>query len=727
MEILPVTSESMNLELLCTLGPSSMNERIIRRLTELDVTLFRINLSHTAGQDVADVIDAIARHTDVPICLDTEGAQIRTGKFVDGSVTVHENRLLNVHRRRVPGDALNINLYPTHIIDDLVVGDFISIDFNSVLAQVIETGPETVTLRVINGGRIGSNKAVTLQRPIDMAPLTEKDIAAIAIGREKGIRHFALSFANRRSDVEQIRDLTGPGAFIISKIECRNGLTNLDAITEASDAILIDRGDLSREIPISRIPAAQKMIIGRGKAIGRKVYVATNLLESMIEAPLPTRAEVNDIYNTLADGADGLVLAAETAIGKFPIESAQMVRQVAGEFAKSLDGSALQPFADPVSQLAPPHGGELVQLMTSETEAGEAVTLPQVRLDDNALSDIEQIALGTYSPLRGFMGPEELDAVLDDCRLPDGTAWTMPIMLHAPADLSVAEGRMLVTAPDGAAHSILDVRRIYEADFAATAQRWYGTTDSRHPGVALLQKHGCRFVEAGVKLIRRRAGGFSRYDLTPAQLRFIFAHKGWGRVVGFHSRNAPHRAHEHIQLAAIERCHADGLLISPVIGAGKQGDFLPNIILDSYQAMLDFGIYPAGRVVLSSFQTWPRYAGPREAVFTALCRKNMGCSHFVIGRDHTGVGGFYAADENVRIFERLGDIGIEPVFFDAVGYNHATGRHETMAHDGVEAISGTFVRDTLVAGRELPEWMMRREVQECIAAELRAGRPVFQE
>ena len=114
-------------------------------------------------------------------------------------------------------------------------------------------------------------------------------------------------------------------------------------------------------------------------------------------------------------------------------------------------------------------------------------------------------------------------------------------------------------------------------------------------------------------------------------------------------------------------------------------------------------------------------------MFTALCRKNMGCSHFVIGRDHTGVGGFYAPEENVRIFERLGDIGIEPVFFDAVGYNHATGRHETMNHDGVEAISGTFVRDSLVAGREVPEWMMRREVQECIAAELRAGRPVFQE
>ncbi|MFP6758034.1 MAG: pyruvate kinase, partial [Alphaproteobacteria bacterium] len=305
----------MSKEILCTLGPASMNDRVIARLEELGVSLFRINLSHTKIEDVAPVIDFVQARTKVPLCLDTEGAQIRTGAIAEGQAIVRDNSVIRVYRAPVPGDSQRLNFYPPDIVDCLELGDFVCIDFNTVLAQVIEREPGNATLRVVNGGTFGANKAVTVERAIAMPPLTEKDSAAMAIGREKGIRHVALSFANRGSDLDVIRAAALPDAFVISKIECRNGLINLDEITAKSDALLIDRGDLSREMPIERVPALQKWVTRRGKQAGRKVYVATNLLESMITASVPTRAEVNDVFNTLLDGVDGLVLAAETAIG----------------------------------------------------------------------------------------------------------------------------------------------------------------------------------------------------------------------------------------------------------------------------------------------------------------------------------------------------------------------------------------------------------------------------
>ena len=195
----------MSKEILCTLGPASMNGRVIGRLTELGATLFRINLSHTSLADVGDVIDTIRSHTDVPICLDTEGAQVRTGAFVEGKVSIAENEIIQIPHARAPGNARCFNLYPSTIVGDLEVGDFISIDFNAVLVQVIEADAEGVAVRVLNGGEIGSNKAVTVERALTMPPLTEKDIAALKIGRAKGIDHVALSFANFPEDVDEIR------------------------------------------------------------------------------------------------------------------------------------------------------------------------------------------------------------------------------------------------------------------------------------------------------------------------------------------------------------------------------------------------------------------------------------------------------------------------------------------------------------------------------------------
>ena len=193
----------------------------------------------------------------MPVCLDTEGAQVRTGTFDDGAISLQDNAMVRLVRETVAGDSESFNFYPPLIASSLTVGDFISIDFNSVLVQVVETDNAGVTMRVLNGGQIGSNKAVTVRRQLELAPLTEKDVASIEIGLELGLTHFALSFANHPDDVEYIRGLAGDDAFIISKIRSRSGLANLDEIATRSDALLVDRGDLSRDIPIELIPKTQ--------------------------------------------------------------------------------------------------------------------------------------------------------------------------------------------------------------------------------------------------------------------------------------------------------------------------------------------------------------------------------------------------------------------------------------------------------------------------------------
>ncbi|MEE9209875.1 MAG: hypothetical protein V3U23_05430 [Kiloniellales bacterium] len=210
--------------------------------------------------------------------------------------------------------------------------------------------------------------------------------------------------------------------------------------------------------------------------------------------------------------------------------------------------------------------------------------------------------------------------------------------------------------------------------------------------------------------------------------RFIFAHKGWNRVAGFHTRNVIHRAHEHIQLLALETSGVDGLLISPVIGPKKPGDFLPEPIMKSYQMMMDSRFYPPDKVVLGSIATYPRYAGPRETIFTAICRKNMGCSHFIVGRDHAGVGASGKADETRALFDELRDPGITPLFFDTVGYNPTTGRYETFdAMDALKTISGTEMRAALKQNRPLPDWFIRSTIQDMLRAEIAAGRSLFYE
>ena len=306
----------MKKKILCTIGPSSLNENTLSNLEQIGCFLFRINLSHTKIEDLEETIEKIRELSNVPICLDSEGAQIRTTKF---SMNFDKDEIYTFE------NTLNqFSIRPFEITSQLEVGDLISIDFNSVLVEVINVSHDKVKVKTINPGFSGENKAVTIMKDVDIPPFSEKDLQAFEIGSNMGIKNYALSFASDGKYVDKIRSLVPEGSFIISKIESIIGLKNLLKIIDRSDAILIDRGDLSRELSLEKIPVFQKSIIANARSLNKEAFVATNLLESMISNPSPTRAELNDIYNTLLDGATGLVLAAETAIGKFPVESAKI-------------------------------------------------------------------------------------------------------------------------------------------------------------------------------------------------------------------------------------------------------------------------------------------------------------------------------------------------------------------------------------------------------------------
>ena len=721
-------------EILCTLGPSSLNDYVLSRLSDLGVNLLRINLSHTRLEDLEEIIRYVQSRTAIPICLDTEGAQIRTGPQCNGEIALAENERFRVLRKSITGNSSCISLYPEHIIDQLEPGDILSIDFNCVIAQVIEKKTDEITFRVLTGGTVGQNKAVTvMNRPIVLPPLTEKDEQALRIGTRMGICHIALSFAGHPSDVDAVSKIAGEKTFIISKIESLSGLHHLRAIAAKSDAILIDRGDLSREVAIEMIPGAQKHIIRRARGAGAKVYVATNLLESMVTSPAPTRAEVNDIFNTLNDGADGLVLAAETAIGAYPVQCAMMVSRMISQFSQTFRSFSVKSLRSKNSfLLVEPHGGTLVDRTRFDADGKKIRKMKALDVEETVLLSAEQIALGTFSPLQGFMTKETVESVLNNCRLPGGVVWPLPIVLQArDEDLGTirpGDEIALRLAGTGDIRAILQLEEIYTCDLERMALLAFGTNDEAHPGVKLLKRRGNCFLGGPIELVRRFPSPYKHYELTPREVRSIFENRGWSKVVGFHTRNVIHRAHEHIQIKALTEHNCDGLFVHPIVGPKKQGDFSARIILRSYEIMLEKGHYPQGKVFLSAFQNYSRYSGPREAVFTALCRKNFGCSHFIVGRDHTGVGNYYAPDDAEKLFRKLGDIGIVPVFFDTQHYCERCGDYVEQCEHGSEAIldiSGTKGREMLTELKQPPEWFMRPEISAMILDELRTGKDVF--
>jgi pyruvate kinase len=333
-------SNPVKIKILCTLGPASLAPGVIEGLDNQGVDLFRINLSHTPSGAVRNTVELVQRHSATPICLDSEGPQVRCGT-VDGEILLDAGQQVRLTADPVNGSSARLSLWPASVFPALRVDALLGIDFDGALLRVTDVDDAGASAVVVSSGRVRSNKGVSIDPKPGLAALSEKDLASIEIGAELGIRHYALSFAASARDVTRLRELAPAGSHLIAKIESRDGVRNMDEITAAADSVLVDRGDLSREIPLESVPYYQKAIVRRANRWNRPVYVATNLLESMVTNRVPTIAEANDIANTLLDGVHGLVLAAETAVGRDPVGAVEMVKRAVQAFERVNDSQLL--------------------------------------------------------------------------------------------------------------------------------------------------------------------------------------------------------------------------------------------------------------------------------------------------------------------------------------------------------------------------------------------------
>ena len=387
-----------------------------------------------------------------------------------------------------------------------------------------------------------------------------------------------------------------------------------------------------------------------------------------------------------------------------------------------------------------PHGGELVDRRVPEGERAERLSkageLPKVVLGPRALSDLEMISTGVFSPLTGFMGREDYESVVDTMRLANGLAWSLPITLSASDDEAngIGEGdEVALTNGEGGIVATITVTNRYSYDKGREASAVYRTEDGNHPGVAALYRQGSTLLGGEVTLLDEAPNPrpFPQYYYEPRELRTIFAEKGWRRVVGFQTRNPVHRAHEYIQKSALET--VDGLLLNPLVGETKSDDISAAVRMRSYETILD-RYYPKQRTVLAVFPAAMRYAGPREAIFHAICRKNYGCTHFIVGRDHAGVGSYYGTYDAQHIFDEFapGELGITPLMFEHAFFclncggmaTTKTCPHEAEAH---VFFSGTKVREMLARGEYPPPEFSRTEVVEVLIEGLRDEEKVIKQ
>jgi pyruvate kinase len=330
------------IKIICTLGPSSFNRSTLKSLSKEKVDIFRINLSHTNVDQIKKKIKYLKRNNIKNICIDTEGAQMRT-THTKKKYFIKKNSIIKIHNKNEFSNNKNIYLYPYFDLNYLKLGTKIDIGFNSLSIQIIKKNSlkKYLSCKVIKSGYLESKKGVHIHSKVNLPCLTEKDKFALKLAKKLKIKYFAISFVNRHEDLEEVKNITGNESFIISKIETKNAITNLDKITKNSDALLIDRGDLSRYVPIEKIPMAQEIIIKQSKKFNKPTYVATNLLENMIIETQPTRAESHDIYSTLKEGATGLVLAAETAIGTNPLECVKFLKRCISVYERNKNKSIL--------------------------------------------------------------------------------------------------------------------------------------------------------------------------------------------------------------------------------------------------------------------------------------------------------------------------------------------------------------------------------------------------
>ena len=365
-------------------------------------------------------------------------------------------------------------------------------------------------------------------------------------------------------------------------------------------------------------------------------------------------------------------------------------------------------------KLIKPHGGRLVDRIGDRPEGVDK--LERVTLTSREVSDLDMLACGALSPLEGFMGREQYERVLEDMRLTNGLVWALPVCLAV--EQAPSGDRVALADKSERLLGVLEVEDAYDYDKEREAERCFRTTDEAHPGVARLYAQHPLYLAGSVTVFERVPPEYPELALDPAETRRTFAERGWKRVVGFQTRNPIHRAHEYLTKGALET--VDGLLVHPLIGETKSDDVPAEVRIDCYRVLLD-NYYPPGRVVLAAFPAAMRYAGPREAIWHAICRKNYGCSHFIVGRDHAGVGTYYGTYDAQLIFDEFEahELDIEPMFFEHAFWCRVCGQMatpKTCPHEGEDrvALSGTKVRELLCAGELPPAEFSRPEVAQVL-------------
>ena len=383
--------------------------------------------------------------------------------------------------------------------------------------------------------------------------------------------------------------------------------------------------------------------------------------------------------------------------------------------------------------LIAPHGGELINRMV-EGDAGKALadkaqSLPKLELSVRSQSDVEMIAVGSFSPLTGFLTQADYNGVVKDMHLSSGLPWSIPITVSASKEFARGiEGKQIALTDDSSTPvAVMDVAEAYAYDKQEEARNVYKTDEEKHPGVAAVYAQDEILLGGAISVFKRPEHTlFLEHRRDPRETRAALAEKGWKTIVGFQTRNPVHRAHEYIQKCAMET--VDGLLLHPLVGATKDDDIPAEVRMACYETLIK-DYYPSDHVLLSVYPAAMRYGGPREAIFHALARKNYGCSHFIVGRDHAGVGGYYGTYDAQRIFSQFapGELGITPMFFENSFFCRtcgSMGTAKTCPHDTSNhvSLSGTRVREMLSNGEEPPVEFSRPEVARILIAAARGAK-----
>lgn len=369
-----------------------------------------------------------------------------------------------------------------------------------------------------------------------------------------------------------------------------------------------------------------------------------------------------------------------------------------------------------------PHGGELIERVMPDSKRekilAEINDFYQFKITSEQYQDVENIAYGVFSPITGFLMKDEYEFVLKNSRLSDDNYWTIPILLDIPDKdaESINPGASVILIGPNGPNAIMEIQDKYKIDKKTHSQSIYGTLDATHPGVKRTANLNEIAIGGPIELIQPNKNQFDDYYLKPMETRKLFQDKDWKRIVAFQTRNPPHVGHEYVQKTALSM--ADGILINPIIGKKKAGDFKDEVILSSYKALIE-NYFPNDQVVLSILKTEMHYAGPKEAIHHAIIRQNFGCTHFIVGRDHAGYADFYGPYDAHEIFKEFLDLEIEPLFFKSISHcNICDGPvdDEFCPHPVEDHVSyqSTMIREIVSSGRLPPKELVRPEVVEVI-------------